>query len=927
MSDLPDAGAPPADPAAGGAGDPPVAAARRDPAAATAAAVTALRPRDLVSFTVRTTGLRERVSATGVAEWVAADADGQLIVDLPPQHLAESVLAPGSTTSQGRLAGPSSLYFRVPRNQVVAQSVEGVLAAMNTLPLIVEPRERGRASALELPWRLLLALDVRARCRHRSAPPPAGDAVSPMWHTRIVAPTASGYADVYPFASLPVESSFGTPLGTSVTTIADQGCRNPTQPVATEKLILTACGAWFSGSVDYPALQWTHRAAMGRDYYVRLHKRGALFPFGHRAAVVEVTERRFDTATKVAGLQRTIALIVTEPVCRYGIDASHEREFPFQRVEIEPVQIVPLDQPDDEHTFWPRQGGTAVQFTIRAWAAGEAVTMRLPLLFGDGTLTAQQLGDTYARGPRTGIAAAAPPAAVVNRFIPLAVRRTAQQTVEAVEGASQQVAALVFGANPVASGVGFHPRLAQIDVTLPAVKQLLGQDMPAIPATLAPEVRASTATTPPDFLLQFASRSLNLGFAQTGAIASPNMAVNRIHRVLGATVANLPTNPAQLFDRGAKLLGIVPLAEIVSTVDRPPTIVWSQTPTPQATLEWTMKPTRSSGPFQPVTAPPAKACEVRITARTGTGDGSPKTTVFGAVTNFVIGIPTPADPLVRLDFSELTFRAETGKLPTTAFTITSAALGRKLRFVQRLGKHLAAVGRSAPTVEISARDVRVRYAVAIPTPLGMGLFTLQNLRLQAGVTLSFVGEPVTLDFAFGTRGSPFLVTVMGFGGGGYLELGVRAGGTDSGLERFVGGIEFGASVAMSFGVASGEVHVFGGIVFVKQRGEVEITGYLRIGGSVRVLGLISVSVELTISLTYVVPNKLRGAAKLVIAVDLTFWSTSVEITCEKTFVGSEQTLAAEAVCAPATGFSVEKALGPVGSSFPWRDYCQAFAGG
>jgi hypothetical protein len=284
--------------------------------------------------------------------------------------------------------------------------------------------------------------------------------------------------------------------------------------------------------------------------------------------------------------------------------------------------------------------------------------------------------------------------------------------------------------------------------------------------------------------------------------------------------------------------------------------------------------------------------------------------------------------LVKLDFHHLSFTAETGKLPETSFKIDGASLGKKLKFIQQLSSYIPKVGNSAADIDITASGVRARYAIAVPTPLGMGLFTLQNLVVQAGVSLSFTGEPVVLDFAFGTRGHPFLVTVMGFGGGGYVELGVRAGGKDSGLESFVAGIEFGASVAMSFGVASGEVHVFGGIVFIKHGAELEITGYLRIGGSVCVLGLISVSIELTISLTFVTPNLLKGEAKLVLTVDLTFWSTSVEISCQKTFVGSDQTLAGRDPFVPDSEvkFSVEKALGPDGSSFPWQTYCQAFAG-
>jgi hypothetical protein len=894
----------------------------------------ALRPRDLVSLTVRGTGLREQTGVNGVREWIAADGGGSLIVDLPPQHIAETVLAASSSTSHARLSGPSSLHFVVPRGRTVTLSVEGVLAAMNELDLKVAPREQGKASTLELPWRMLLAIQDQARCRHRRAVVSSSDGVTQMWHTRILAPirapSPSGYAAVFPFASAQAEIPFAnnTPLENQMNRIAQLGKANPTLPMEVDKFILSTCGAWFSGSVSYPnnQLEWTQRTAMGRDFYVRLLLSGVLFPFGHRASVVGVSERKFDTATKAAGLQRTFALIITEPVREYAnIDTPHEREFPFQRTEIEPVQVIPLGDrppPPNNRAYWLKHpDGSAVIFTILAWAGRDAIPMQLPLLFSDGE-DVDELNRMYAQGPRAGVdAVGAHPTAVVNQFIPLVMKKVGDKF-EPVEGTIQQVQSVTIAANKVANRDGFHPRLAQLEVTLPALKQVLGQDMTTIVATLAPEIRNPPLGRPPDILLEFAKRTLNLRSLKAGAVAAPNMQVNRLHRTMGPAAANLP----ELFDRSAKLLGVVPLAEIFGAVtdSSRPTITWSKEP-PTATVNWVASPTKGHGPFKPVTG----ACKITLRVTTKSENDQLKTLTDGTITNFEIGIPTPAEGkfLVKLHFSTLTFHAETGELAKTSFNITKAALGKELRLVQQLSSYLPNVGNSAPTVETNALQVRVRYAIAIPTPLSMGLITLQNLLLQAGITLSLREDPVIIDFAFGTRAHPFLVTVMGFGGGGYLELGVRAGGDNDGLDRFVGGIEFGASVAMNFGVAEGEVHVFGGIVFTKQGSAVEIAGYLRVGGRVRILGLISVSIELTVSLTYVTPNRLRGAAKLVIAIDLTFWSTSVEIAAEYTIDGSPAVSADRdlPVFDTTVEHSILNALGPDETSFPWQKYCQAFA--
>ncbi|MFJ5774578.1 hypothetical protein [Streptomyces sp. NPDC093094] len=885
-----------------------------------------LRPSDLVSLTIRSTGLQERTGTTGVTEWVAT-GEGRLIVDLQPQHVAESVV--GSPSAQGRPAGPSSLHFLVPSGHVIPLSVEGVLAAANELKLVGTPREQGKASTLELPWRLLLAVEHEARCRHRHRPATSSDGVTPMWHTRILAPAprSHAYSAVFPFASLPLETPFAdsTPLGDSVKKIAAQGQNHPGTPVAVDKLVLTTCGASFSGSVSYPDLEWTHRIAMGRDVYVRLLQRGVLFPFGHEASTVEVTERKFDPGTGVAGLHRTLTLVVTQPVRDYDIKVAQEHEFPFHQVAIDPVLVTPLDRPESgARAFWLTRDGRPVLFTVRASSAGDVIPLHLPLLFAEKGTDVGHLNTLYAGGPREDLEAApVPPTAVVDRAVPLVVRRRADEVVEAVERTEQHVRSITLAATRIGSGTAFHPRIAGLEVTLPAVQQLLGQHQ-TIRATLAPDVaKAAQTGAVPEVLLQFPKVLLNFAAARAGVAAAPSMAVDRVHRA-GPTVANLPTDPTKLFDRGAKLLGVVPLVDIIGQVTGRPAITWSRTPTPKATLHWSERLTgERGGPFEPMAG-----CTVTLDVRTELVEGRPRSTTDGTVTDFAIGIPSPKEEkyLLKLGFAALRFHAEPDRLPQTTLEITSARLGQQLKFVQKLSTYLPGIGSKAPTVDVGAREVRVRYALDVSPPPQLGVFVLQNLLLQAGVTLSLGDDPVTVDFAFGTRDRPFLVTVMGFGGGGYLELGIRAGGNDSGLERFVGGIEFGAAVAMDFGVARGEVHVFGGVVFTKQGSRVEVTGYLRIGGSVRVLGLVSVSVELTISLTYVEPNVLRGRARLIIAVDLTFWSTSVEITCEKTFTGSDETVAlSDRDALAAAGPSpVQQAWGPVGSSFPWHTYCQAF---
>jgi hypothetical protein len=171
---------------------------------------------------------------------------------------------------------------------------------------------------------------------------------------------------------------------------------------------------------------------------------------------------------------------------------------------------------------------------------------------------------------------------------------------------------------------------------------------------------------------------------------------------------------------------------------------------------------------------------------------------------------------------------------------------------------------------------------------------------------------------------------MMFGGGGYVEMAI----THEGLKHFDIALEFGALIAIDFGVASAEVHAFGGVRFVlTDDGSVELTGYIRIGGSVNILGLVSVSVEMCVQLSYESQtNALVGRATMVIDIDLTLWSEPVELdTGEWVLAGHAPPpkmapggpeLAAEFVLPPAAAgqeLTADEGLAR------WRAYRQTFA--
>lgn len=247
---------------------------------------------------------------------------------------------------------------------------------------------------------------------------------------------------------------------------------------------------------------------------------------------------------------------------------------------------------------------------------------------------------------------------------------------EALEGTSQQVQSLTFGGGS-APGQDFYPRITEMVVALPAASQLLGQEL-NIPATWSRAFVESTSANPPDALLDIAPTPLNFGSAKAGVVAAPTVSVNRIQRVKGPSVEPLPTNPAALFGDDAKLLGVVPLKNIIADLGPPPTITWTGGANPGALMQWKQPVKRSSGPFKPL---PGSLIDVTVLS------SASKVATHGRVTNFDIVIPSatsqPQDILITLHAGLLKFYVEGGRLPSIEVDITSAELGSYLSFVKK----------------------------------------------------------------------------------------------------------------------------------------------------------------------------------------------------------------------------------------------------
>nr|WP_321406552.1 hypothetical protein [uncultured Carboxylicivirga sp.] len=129
-------------------------------------------------------------------------------------------------------------------------------------------------------------------------------------------------------------------------------------PVPVNDLMLTTLGAYLDWHAffDVPTpqdtylniIEWEHIATLGRDHFVKIVEEGYLFPFGHRAAVVKITERKFHPQTKAALNRQRMFVVVLEKEVLYSRNDPNGNfiEFPFQAIRIKTEKTPNIDNPE-----------------------------------------------------------------------------------------------------------------------------------------------------------------------------------------------------------------------------------------------------------------------------------------------------------------------------------------------------------------------------------------------------------------------------------------------------------------------------------------------------------------------------------------------------------------------------------------------------
>jgi hypothetical protein len=917
---------------------------------------TVLRRDDFLALDLELVNMR-LVTGAGMAATLVRDdpaTDALLVVTFPPQHLAEETF-PGMSLPnpaprrRARLAGPSRLAFGIPSG---IDEIPCTLAALLDwsrltpilMPAALPPQTRPEdfppddwpvvsapgpeVTAIEAPYRLMMSPDATARWRHDLEASPGSTGMIPLWHTLLVPGDGTTPPAVRVIWTRDREGLSQAPLYTTslnakdrsgiVTLSADFSIPNYNPvPITARQLQLTSLGAWLDLEAQWDILPagitleaWQHLATMGRDQTVVVAERGNLYPYGHRASKIKVTRREFLIPQRLSGAEALLVqqtyIVLRERVRSYeALAASGQRGTPFRRVEILTAISPPIAPNDEDLAFWPlslpdRQD---VRFQLMGVDHDDVPHLfTTPLLFvPDQPRDRPQVDQIFAQGSD-----ARRITPFDSRVVAFAEHHEPGDTALPTQTIAH-VASWTDG-----PGAPFFPAMQEAAVRVRALEYLtqgspvtriaynrvyLGAGMSGANAN---EVFADVLGSPPP---------LDLRADQAGGLAVPRIEPTVIARRLGP-VGGDPTaiaqgqfsHPAAFLQQAlgpSKLLGVISLTDLISAHGADP---MTQVPRLRSievdgrlvsTLEQSTA-LRDGGKLKLATTMTAPL--------PGQGAGKPSYATDGEVTNLTLTLIPGVAEVMELHFSRLHFASGSGQKPTLAVDIREVKFAGPLSFLNKLRSFLGDSLAAPPGVDVAPAGIRITYSVGVPT-IAVGIFSLQNVAITAGLELPFstaaTDTPVRLRFAFCERHRPFLLTVALFGGGGFVALEL----TPKGIALLEASLEFGASVVLNLGVACGRVDVMAGIYFRLElqaatvKSGVVLTGYFRCGGSLEVLSLIRISAEFYLGLTWNDPRA-WGIARLIVEIEIAFFSTSVTLMVERQFAGGSAHVPFSALVAP-----------------------------
>ncbi|MCP4381803.1 MAG: hypothetical protein GY798_10400 [Hyphomicrobiales bacterium] len=375
-----------------------------------------LRPEDLLSLHFEFRNLRIESNGRLPARLVRIDEtqDAFVLVRFPGQHIAEEAFNEARADQAvippvgARIAQPTRLVFRVPSDiDSLALTLESLLDWDGLEHQIADsgvevegPELFAAGSRIEMPVGLALSPAPAARWAH-AAKPVTHNGRTELWHTRLTPADGSLSTSVNILAP-----GYAPPVDWE-TALEDADRRSLIGRSAEARiLILSPMGGWldlrgrWQTQTAADIARWEHLAAAGQDQRVIVERQdGFLYPFGHRATVMSVTERKVEdtpptgSASRLAVLRKRDFVVIKEPQVTY-----RPGEMAMQALTARSL-VTPALQIADKTAaaFWIETSPAMpypFRFTGRDWADGEQ-ELEMPAVFVQAGVDADTAAAIY----------------------------------------------------------------------------------------------------------------------------------------------------------------------------------------------------------------------------------------------------------------------------------------------------------------------------------------------------------------------------------------------------------------------------------------------------------------------------------------------------------------------------------------------------
>lgn len=828
----------------------------------------------------------------------------RLIFQHQPQAIEEWALvsddpAPVDSALPSFLSGPSYVAFEMP-GVMQAQplgtsgSLQGLLEVCTNWPMSLDVVARlpnaidpsltrphpptDGVTAIELPYRLIQSPLPSAGWSHARSPVDHGGHRTELWHTRLgtrrrtraglsvqdntIEPLRAIWSPDYPNGVEPPAPSHSA---LSAKTRSDlvrltAGYNEDTNrhemytptPSMAKRLMLSALGGWLDVDGhwdDRPAgvtlSGWTHRAAGARAYHVRTEHAGFLFPFGHAATYVELTERVFkrrSDSSRAAVLQKRAFLVVRERVRSFPRSGDNGLDFPFKAIEITTKRAeIAIETPGSP--FWPRAGGDFEFQLVGVDAAGRRIPFSAPLKFIP-VFGSAPTDYTLARSKR----------ALGRAHVQLAPNSADGDT-------SFPVDWMMFGHKPYtpvdpAAEPTFLPTMASAFIGLPAVQHLMNQAASAEVAYDAQYLASGFASNnPAQVYLQVQGGPAEIGINRADP-GGPNFAgmitptikarmLSRSHGPMDGSIANANAFDPRTLIPEIKLLGVIDLKEVLIGAlgpNRLPKITSVETDDAIETRFHLESNNLTS--WKAFRVQDGCGISINTVARVSKKTQQTKTTTAGTLSKFHLNL---FDVFV-LKFNELTFGTEGGVRVRMAEKPVD--LQGVIGTLNDIMSNVPGGGfGDPPPIRITSTGVTVSAGLALPS-IPAGAFNLMNVKVIGSLTLSFVGDAPVVEFDFSRRDDPFRLIILLIGGSGFVGVSIDS----SGVRRLEANLGFAGELALDVIVAKVDGFVCGGLHYFWDD-KVDQTGfgsYFVYGVTISLFdGLVSVGYRITAGLDFI----------------------------------------------------------------------------